>query len=248
MKAVAEPRVVKAGNRGPFTLDGTRSFLVGRKRAVVIDPGPNEEEHVRALSHALAGAVEIRILLTHGHGDHAGGAGPLARAFDAPVLGPPSAGFLPLDEGDKIHTDEGDLVALSTPGHTSDHLAFFWPRVKALFAGDVILGRGATTWLGEYPGCVGDYLATLDRIEALDPDTIYPAHGPPVRAPRRTLAAFRNHRMERLKRVSEIRSGTPEIAVEEVVRAVYGEDLSPRLVKPARASIEAMIHHLESQG
>ncbi|MGW8265218.1 MAG: MBL fold metallo-hydrolase [Longimicrobiales bacterium] len=248
MRAIEEPRVVKAGNRGPFTLDGTRSFLVGRERAVVIDPGPNEEEHVRALSHALAGAFEIRILLTHGHGDHAGGAGPLARAFDAPVLGPPSAGFLPLYEGDEIHTDEGDLVALSTPGHTRDHLAFFWPRTKALFAGDLILGRGATTWLGEYPGCVADYLMTLDRIEALEPEIIYPAHGPAVRDPRKTLAAFRDHRMERLRRVSELRRGMPEIAVEEVVRGVYGKDLSPRLVKAARASIEAMIHHLDSQG
>jgi len=248
LTAVVEPRVVKAGNRGPFTLDGTRSFLVGRKRAVVIDPGPNEEEHVRALSRALAGAVEVRILLTHGHGDHAGGAEPLARALGAPVLGPSSAGVLPLAEGDVIPTDEGDLVVLSTPGHTRDHLAFSWARAKALFVGDLVLGRGATTWLGEYPGCVADYLATLDRIEALDPAIIYPAHGPPLRAPRRTLDAFRTHRVERLRRVGEILRETPEIPVEEMVRAVYGEALPPRLVKAAHSSIEVMLFHLEVNG
>jgi len=246
-KAIAEPRMVKAGNRGPFTLNGTRSFLVGRERTAVIDPGPDEEEHVRALSRALAGAVEIRILLTHGHGDHAGAAGPLAKAVTAPVLGPPSAGFLPLAEGEEIATDDGPLFVLSTPGHTRDHLAYFWPKANALFAGDLILGRGATTWLGEYPGCVADYLETLDRIEALDPEIIYPAHGPAVRVPRRTLAAFRAHRMERLRRVAEIRKGTPETPVGEVVRAVYGENLPPRLLKAARSSIEVMIHHLESE-
>lgn len=240
--------MVKAGNRGPFTLDGTRSFLVGRGRAAVIDPGPDAEEHVRALSHALAGAVEIRILLTHGHGDHAGAASSLAKALNAPVHGPPSGGFLPLAEGDEIATDEGHLAVISTPGHTRDHLAYFWPKANALFAGDLILGRGATTWVGEYPGCVADYLETLDRIEALDPEVIYPAHGPPVRAPRRTLAAFRAHRMERLRRVAEIRREMPEIPVREVVRAVYGEDLPPRLMKAAQSSIEVMIHHLESEG
>jgi glyoxylase-like metal-dependent hydrolase (beta-lactamase superfamily II) len=244
---IAEPRVVKAGNRGPFTLDGTRSFLIGRKRAVVIDPGPNEEEHVRALSHALAAATDVRILLTHGHGDHAGGAALLARALDAPVFGPPSAGFLPLIEGDAIPTDAGDLVALSTPGHTRDHLAFSWLRARALFAGDLILGRGATTWLGEYPGCVADYLAALDRVQALDPAIIYPAHGPPVRSPRKTLEVFRAHRLERLKRVEEIRAEAPEAPVEEVVRAVYGRDLPPRLVKAAQSSIEVMLHHLASK-
>jgi len=184
---VPGPRVIKAGNRGPFTLDGTRSFLVGQKRIAVIDPGPDVAEHVRALSRALERAAEVRILLTHGHGDHAGGAGALAHALNASVFGPPSAGFLPLEDGEEIPTDEGDLVSLATPGHTTDHLAYFWPRTRALFAGDLVLGRVATTWLGEYPGCVADYLASLERVMDLTPDTLYPAHGPPVRTVRETL-------------------------------------------------------------
>ena len=246
MAGTPEPRVVKAGNRGPFTLDGTRTFLIGQKSAVAIDPGPNEEEHVRALSHALGEAGDLRILLTHGHGDHAGGAVPLAQTTGAPVLGPPSAGFLPLEEGDVVPTDEGDLIALATPGHTRDHLAFFWPRGRALFAGDMVLGKGATTWLGEYPGCVADYLETLDRVQALDPAVIYPAHGPPVKSPRRTLEAFRTHRLDRLRRLDEIRRATPGGSLEEILLAVYGRELPPRVVKAARSSIEVMLHHLES--
>lgn len=248
MATVAEPRVVKAGNRGPFTLDGTRAFLVGRKSAVVIDPGPNEEEHVRALSCALADADDIRILVTHGHSDHSGGAEPLAELVAAPVFGPLSAGFLPLGDGDVIPTDEGELVALATPGHTRDHLAFFWLRAKALFVGDLILGRGATTWLGEYPGCVADYLASLDRVQELAPRTLYPAHGPPVRTPGKKLEVFRAHRMERLRQVAEIRKTTPDGSLDEMLLALYGRDLPPRLIKAARSSIEVMLHHLGPTG
>jgi glyoxylase-like metal-dependent hydrolase (beta-lactamase superfamily II) len=245
MAAAFEPRVVKAGNRGPFTLDGTRTFLVGRKPAVVIDPGPNVDQHVRALSHALADSHDIHILLTHGHGDHAAAAGPLAgRLGGAPILGPPSAGFSPLEDGQRIPFDQGELVTVLTPGHTSDHVAFYWPRARALFAGDLILGRGSTTWLGEYPGCIADYLESLDRVQRLDLEVIYPTHGPPVRDPQRVLESFRDHRLDRLKQVARILYEKPDASVEELVLGVYGSELPPRLVKAAASSIDVMLHHL----
>jgi len=240
-----EPRVVRAGNRGPFTLDGTRSFLVGKKTVVVIDPGPNVEEHVRALLFALADVEDIRLLLTHGHGDHAGAAPALSSALGAPVFGPPSIEGQELSEGQKIPTDEGDLVAIGIPGHTRDHLGFFWPRGSAFFAGDLVLGRGSTTWLGEYPGCVADYLDSLDRVQELAPKIIYPAHGPPLKAPGKTLDAYRAHRKERLDQVHETRKANPEASVEELVREVYGGEIPDRLARAARASIEMMLFHLD---
>jgi glyoxylase-like metal-dependent hydrolase (beta-lactamase superfamily II) len=239
------PRVIRAGNRGPFTLDGTRSYLVGRRNTAVIDPGPNVEEHARALSLALEGAWEIRILLTHAHGDHAGGAGRLADVLGAPVLGPPSAGFTPLRGGERVPTDEGDLFSLATPGHTRDHLAFFWPSGRALFAGDLILGRGATTWLGEYPGCVADYLDSLEKVRDLAPEVIYPAHGSPVRNPPETLEAYRRHRIERLHQVEEVRKANAGASVDEILLAIYGGDLPPRVSVAARQSIQVMLHHLK---
>jgi len=241
---VPEPRVVKAGNRGPFTLDGTRTFLVGRGEVALVDPGPDVADHVRALLHSVEGAHRVRILLTHGHSDHAGAAEPLARKLGSFVYGPPSAGFQPLEPGEIIATDEGDLQAVATPGHTRDHLAYFWHRGNALFAGDLILGRGATTWLGEYPGCVADYLAALDRVQALGPGVIYPAHGAPVRSPREALEAYRAHRMERLRQVGEIRRERPDATVEEILLGVYGRDLPRPLARAARSSIEVMLHHL----
>jgi glyoxylase-like metal-dependent hydrolase (beta-lactamase superfamily II) len=243
-----EPRVLKAGNRGPFTLDGTRSFLVGKKQAVLIDPGPDVEEHVRVLSSALSEANELRILLTHGHGDHAGGAAALAKALGAPVYGPASTQFSPLGEGDSIPTDEGELTALSTPGHTRDHLAFLWSRGNVLFAGDLLLGRGNTTWLGEYPGCVADYLASLDRVEALAPAVIYPAHGGPLRNPEATLRKFRDHRLERLQELKAIRAESPNADLDEMVSIIYGGKIPPRMAKAAHSSIEVMLHHLDTVG
>ena len=137
-----EPRVLNAGNRGPFTLDGTRSYLIGHEQVVVIDPGPDVEDHVRALSLALKDVPQVRILLTHGHGDHSGGAAALAQRLGSPVHGPASTPFSPLIEGTPIPTDAGHLIPIATPGHTRDHLAFFWPAAGALFVGDLLLGRG----------------------------------------------------------------------------------------------------------
>jgi glyoxylase-like metal-dependent hydrolase (beta-lactamase superfamily II) len=163
----------------------------------------------------------------------------------AHTRGAPSAGFSPLEDGERIPTDQGELVTVVTPGHTRDHLAFYWPRAKALFAGDLILGRGDTTWLGEYPGCVSDYLASLDRAQELDPEVIYPAHGPPIWNPREVLGSFRDHRLDRLKQVGRIRSENPDASIEELVSAVYGSKLSPRLVRAAASSIDVMLHHLK---
>ena len=245
MSDTLAPRVVKAGNRGPFTLDGTRSFLVGKDTAVVIDPGPDVEEHVRALCLALTPNRDLKILVTHGHSDHAGAASALSELLAAPLFGPPSVNGRELSEGDRIPTDEGHLVTITIPGHTRDHLGFFWPEASAFFAGDLVLGRGTTTWLGEYPGCVADYLVSLNRVLELEPRIIYPAHGPPIKAPAKTLEAFRNHRLGRLEQLQEVLRSHPRASVEEMVRQVYGAEVPDRLINAARSSIEVMLFHLE---
>jgi hydroxyacylglutathione hydrolase len=258
------PRVLKAPNPGPFTLDGTRTYLVGEHQVAVIDPGPDDEEHVRALSRALEKASEVSILVTHAHRDHAGGAGALASAVQAKVLGPPSvaARFFPeeggdetsashgmgsfrcLKEGDAVATDCGELVVLETPGHSVDHLSFRWPAGGALFVGDLLLGRGDTTWLGEYRGCVGDYLASLRRVRAVRPEVVFPAHGPPIQSPDAAVERFDRHRRGRLLQVEAALQAHPGATVDDLVLLVYGPRLSEGMERPARASIEVMIHHL----
>jgi glyoxylase-like metal-dependent hydrolase (beta-lactamase superfamily II) len=239
--------VVRAPNPGPFTLDGTQTYLVGKKDVAVIDPGPDMENHVRALFDAVGAARITRILLTHGHGDHSGAAQELGRSIPARILGPPSAGFEYLVGGQRVPTDEGELEVVETPGHTADHLSFHWPRSGALFVGDLVLGRGNTTWVGEYPGCVSDYLESLERIRKLGPRVLYPGHGPPIEQVASTLDAYGAHRRERVEQVRRCVEEHPGMSPREVAEVIYGRDLPERVARAAGASVEAMIHHLRGE-
>ncbi len=239
-----QPRVANAENRGPFTLDGTRTYIVGRRSVAVIDPGPHSKPHLRALRSALAEATDVTVLVTHDHADHSGAARALAASVDAPVLGSSGDADCTLGEGDSVQTDEGMLVTVETPGHSADHLAFHWPAADALFAGDLLLGQGETTWVGEYPGCVHAYLESLDRVERLAPAVVYPAHGPPLRDVSATLRVFREHRRGRIEQVRRLLDERPEASAVDLVRAIYGSGLPEELHRAAEASVSAMADYL----
>lgn len=238
--------MLKAPNAGAFTLDGSRAYLVGKKEVALIDPGPSVDEHVRALFDVLRSATTVRVLLTHGHSDHAGAANALRESLQVEVFGPPSSDGSSLKEGDSIATDQGRLQVWETPGHTTDHLSFFWPEANAVFVGDLVLGTGNTSWVGEYLGCVADYLASLKRIREAEPNVLFPGHGPPIQDVAVRLGVFEAHRLKRLDQVRRVRVDSPNATPEQIVEAVYKGRLPPKLVKAARASVEAMIHHLDS--
>ncbi len=242
------PRVVTASNPGPFTLDGTRTHIVGREVAAVIDPGPDDPDHLRALREAVAGARRVAVLVTHDHADHSGCARALADALGAPLLGPSRRADGPLADGDEVPTDQGRLVAVDTPGHCAEHRCLWWPRARALFAGDLLLGEGDTTWVGEYRGCVRDYLASLARVEALAPRVIHPAHGPPLEDAPGALAAHRAHRLARIEQVGRARGTHPGAPPAELTRAIYGDQLPPRLRAAAESSVAAMLDYLAAEG
>lgn len=245
--------MVKARNPGPFTLDGTRSYLIGERQVAVVDPGPDDEDHIRALATSLEKALEIRVLLTHGHFDHAGAAPGLlgilgGTLYASAFFVPPESCDAPLErlgDGDRVPTDQGDLRVLETPGHSRDHLAFQWKEGDALFVGDLLLGKGNTTWVGEYPGCVEDYLRSLARAEASGASVFYPAHGSPIHMPAATVERFRRHRLARLEEVDAARRDHPGASVEALVQMVYGGEIPPGLKKAAGASIRAALHHLD---
>ncbi len=242
------PSFLNAGNAGPFTLDGTRTYRIGTRDVALVDPGPLVEDHLRALVSWVEDAGAVRILLTHGHGDHAGSASALAGEIGADVFGP--AGLVgvdrPLEHGDAVSTDEGDLVALHTPGHTADHLSYHWPGRSAVFVGDLLLGRGNTTWVAEYPGCVADYLASLTSLRDLDLDVIYPAHGPPLTDPGEALDRFEGHRRARIRQVAKVRQRDPFVTAEALVSEVYGETLPTDMIPAATRSLNALVDFLEA--
>ena len=242
------PRVVLAPNPGPFTLDGTRTHIVGRDRVAVIDPGPDHAGHLRALREAVGGAREAAVLVTHDHADHSGCARALADALDCPLLGSCGGADRPLGEGDRVATDAGDLVAVRTPGHSADHLCLHWPRARALFAGDLMLGEGGTTLVGAYPGGVRDYLRSLERVGALAPAVVYPAHGPPVEDVPGAVRAYRDHRMARIEQAGAARRAHPGATPAELATIIYGTGLPPRVRAAAESNIAAMLDYLAGGG
>ena len=211
----------------------------------MIDPGPDVPEHVRALASSVEGAALVSIVLTHGHGDHAGGARALADAIGAQVWGP--AGLDVIDReigsGVSVATDEGALIAVGTPGHTADHLCFHWPERDALFAGDLLLGKGDTTWVAEYAGCVADYLDSLARLRTYDLAIVYPTHGPPLVNPTDALDRFEAHRRSRIERVREALAAHPDADEEELLDAVYGDAVPAEMRGAALKSLGALVEY-----
>ena len=136
-------RRVLAHNPSPFTFTGTETYIVGAGDEVaVIDPGPDDADHLSALTAAIGGARVVAICCTHTHHDHSPAAGPLAALTGAPVIGCArltlvddgpradaafDASYHPdhvLQDGDRVSGQGFTLTAVATPGHTSNHLCY----------------------------------------------------------------------------------------------------------------------------
>ena len=214
---------------------------MGRRAAVAIDPGPVLEAHLADLAAAVEGSASVVVLVTHGHGDHAAGAGDLAARTGAVVWGPDAG--RDIGDGQEFDTDYGPLVAVSTPGHSRRHFCFHLPGHGALFTGDVILGEGDTTWVGEYPGAVADYLASLDRLDALGALVLYPGHGNPLHEPAEAIGRFRRHRLSRIEQVRRAMAATGTDDARALTRQVYGT-LPPDFFAMAASGVEAILDYL----
>jgi glyoxylase-like metal-dependent hydrolase (beta-lactamase superfamily II) len=227
-----------------MTLEGTNTWVVGSPPAAVIDPGPDDEAHLAAV-RAEAGTVGV-ILLTHRHPDHAPGADALAESTGAPVHAwRPAEGWSPIRAGQEFEGGDIPLVALHTPGHTPDHVAFFAPARRAMFTGDAVLGRG-TSVIDPPEGDLAAYVRSLEAMTVLEPRTIYPGHGPAVWDAAAKLREYVEHRAEREQQVLDaLAEGarTPE----EIVPVVY-EGYPPEVLDLAARTILAHLLKLEREG
>jgi glyoxylase-like metal-dependent hydrolase (beta-lactamase superfamily II) len=245
-QAEGGPRVIRvlAPNPGPFTLEGTNTWIAGAEPALVIDPGPDEAPHL-ALVAARAGPIAA-ILLTHHHPDHAPGAARLAGLAGAPVLAShPKEGERALADGQVLEGGGVRLRAVYAPGHSWDHVVFHEAAAGALFTGDAVLGRG-TSVIDPPEGDLAAYLRSLDAMLALGARSLYPGHGPVVHDASAKLEEYRQHRLERERHVLEgLRSGprTPVELVSEIYRD-YPEELHP----VAARSVLAHLIKLEREG
>lgn len=227
-----------------MTLSGTRTFIVGRERAAVIDPGPDDATHLDAVADLIGDGVCVGVLLTHEHPDHAEGADRLARRLGTPVR---SLARGSLSEGDAIETDDGALHVLHTPGHTPDHAAFHWADEAAIFCGDLMMGGLDTSLVAPPEGDLGDYLVSLRRLRDLAPRVLHPAHGPSFDDPAAAIAGYIAHREAREEAVLEaLRAGAR--GEDAILDRVYGDTLDPALRGVARGALRAYLEHLRATG
>jgi glyoxylase-like metal-dependent hydrolase (beta-lactamase superfamily II) len=233
-----------APNASPMTLDGTRTYVVGRGRVAVLDPGTADPGHLDALVAAIGDADEAIILVTHQHPDHAPGAVELAGRVGASVR---SVAAGTLRDGQRIETDEGDLIVLVTPGHCPDHAAFHWPAESAIFCGDLMMGGLDTAVVAAPEGSIAEYLASLERLRRLEPAVIYPSHGPPFTEPDSAIDRYVRHRRDREEQVlAALAAGARDVAA--ITDQVYGESLNPGLRPFAESAVEAYMQHLRETG
>jgi glyoxylase-like metal-dependent hydrolase (beta-lactamase superfamily II) len=236
-------RRVLAPNPGVYTLEGTNTWIVGSEPSIVIDPGPDIPEHLAALA-LQAGRVGA-VLITHDHPDHAPGAVPFAELVGAPLYAYRLAGAERLRSDQRVRAGAVDLTAVHTPGHTSDHMAFFEPGSGALFTGDAVLGRG-TSFIDPPGGDLVAYLRSLKRMVAIDPRTIYPGHGPVVLRAREKLLEYLAHREERERQVLGALADGPR-TIAEMVEVIYADH--PKDVRPLAArSVLAHLLKLADEG
>lgn len=210
---------VIAKNPGPFTFTGTGTYIVGSSSpgsgVAVIDPGPDDKDHLTALLRSVHDRQVTHILVTHTHRDHSPLAHPFAEATGAAIYAarPPEHFTHPsgnideedeilfrpsvvLKDGDVLIGDGWTLEAVFTPGHASNHMAFSLIEENALFCGDHVMGW-STTVVAPPDGDMSDYMASLEKVVARRYATLWPTHGAPITDPGPFLDAYRDHRIER---------------------------------------------------
>ena len=238
-------RRIVAPNPGPLTGPGTNTYLFGTGRIAVIDPGPASGAHTAAILAAIGDAELVAIAVTHTHADHSSGVAALAAARPAPVLGrtprhtafhdPSFRATRVVEDGEVLDTDSVALVAVTTPGHASNHICWHAPALRLLCTGDHILGTTSPVILPP-DGDMDEYLDALARLRTLPLGQLLPGHGPPLDAPH-----------EREARVVAALASAPASVPTTLVPLAY-PDVAPSLYPWAARTLEAHLIRLERAG
>jgi len=261
-------RRILCDNPGPFTFKGTVTYVVGKGRVAIIDPGPDDPRHIAAVLDAVKGETVEAILVTHTHRDHSPATPAIKAATGAPVYAEgPHRAARPLNlgetnaldaSGDKdfvpdIVLKDGDVVSgtgwtvesVFTPGHTANHMAFALREEETLFSGDHVMAW-STSIVAPPDGAMGDYMASLDKLRGREETLFWPGHGGPVREPAKFMRALSHHRKLREAAIMKrLTSGDRQIP--EIVAAIY-EGLDPRLKTAAGLSVFAHLEDLVAKG
>lgn len=236
-----------ANNPGYMTLKGTNQYVVGRNGGViVIDVALSAETNLDGIieqAEALGAGTIDKILLTHIHSDHCGGALALKRRCGAKIgIHRSRAGYLggedfQYGDGDRIAYGGGELQVVHTPGHESGHCCFYEPADRVLFSGDHIMGFG-TSVIRPPDGDMSAYIRSLERLLQLSIGLILPGHGPLIGKPEAKIKEYIEHRLMRERQVIQaLKSGRNAIGA--ITEMIYIIDVSGPLKHVAEFSVEA---------
>ncbi len=258
-------RRVTCNNPSAFTFAGTNTFIVGRGTVAIVDPGPDDDNHLAALLDAVRGESVSHIIVTHSHMDHSPLAAKLkaatgAKTYGANLVAMDSSGagldasidhgFSPdviVGDGDIIDGGNWQLACVFTPGHLGNHMAYALASTSdnALLVGDHVMAW-ATTVVAPPDGHMGDYMASLRKLLKRSDDIYYPAHGPEHRKPLSLVRGILAHRKMREEAIYErVKAG--DARVPQIVEAIYA-DVNPALHGAAGLSTLAHLHHLVERG
>lgn len=263
------PGIVRlvANNPSPFTFKGTNTYLVGMTSLAVIDPGPDDPEHIDAILQAAGGRPITHILATHTHRDHVDGCARLVSATGAATYGygrraevpgtlassPSGKAFINFDfspdyvvrDGDVIAGDDWALECLFTPGHAPDHMCYALKGRRVVFSGDHVMAWN-TSVIAPPEGRLADYLASLELLLDRNDVVFLPGHGGRIDEPQRTVKAYLLHRRWREQAIlAALRGGAQSIRT--IVPEVY-PDISGSLAMAASLSVQAHVEHLIEKG
>lgn len=246
--------IVLAPNASLMTGAGTNTIVLGGgvEGASVIDPADDDPHHLEAIVQAGIERGGIRrILITHGHSDHYGGAEVLKQRLCISIYGFNGTDMSIVDEeipdGMILPAGNDRLRVIHTPGHRFDHLCLYLERQRTLFAGDLLSGTG-TVVIAPPEGDMQQYLYSLERLQQLEISEIVPAHGPAITDPQARIAEYIAHRQDREKQVLQVLRLHPGgMTILQAVQQIY-KDVDPQLHSVAALSIEAHLQKLEREG
>lgn len=250
-------RRITANNPSAFTGPGTNTYLVGKDRFTVIDPGPLDQDHIDAILKATDGKID-RILATHAHEDHSPAAKPLADATGAKMFGlqvNPDTEMLDqtftpektIADGEVIDVGDYQFTAIYTPGHLKQHVCYLLEQEQLLFAGDHIMQGATVVIIPPHGGTMWEYLESLTKLKGRGIDRLAPAHGHVLSDPDKVFQELYDHRMSRERKAIAVLESVKKGTIEQLAPLVYPE-IEGDLIKATHFALWSHLQKLVHDG